>query len=1259
MDRKKNISLLIIAVAVLTAKQLSAQVNTTQGFVQQENIKIQHITSDALIYPLSDMQKQTIRSYYDGLGRTVQTIAVQASPNGNDIIQPVAYDNLGRQTVGYLPYADETGGVIGSYRSNAISTGQPGFYNNTGQYLIPVDTAAHYRSVFEKSPMQRLLNQGMVGTNYQPGDAGTQHFKTASYRPSNSSDGNILQWNPDGSYTANTYYNSTNPLWVTDGKDEDNVETLLFTDMENHTILKRQIHSGGNLDTYYIYNNAGMLIYIVPPNATALLVPTTSFALYSVTAPLSNMIFNFIYDTMGRLTQKTVPSKGVVYIVYDPLNRPVLIQDANMRVNNNWNYIKYDAEGRAISEGIYTDASHTSLSTMQYYVSNTVSYTVWYEYRTHTASTTGYYTNNVFPTNGTPLAYSYYDDYLLTENPTGAPDFSYVTQSDPNLPNEETATTAQLKGMPTMIVQTTVGSGLTNTWLTTVTFYDQNLHVIQQRSNNQVYYTGYQTSAALTDTKTAANDFTGMPLYSKTTKQSAATGGTTTVYTSLTYDQAYRVTNVSQIYNTGAYKSVAAYSYNEIGQLIKKSLGYVNSTTWLQTVNFRFNIRGQLLYINNSALTPDGGATMATTDSNDLFGMQFLYDAQDTNFGNTPSYDGKLTEMKWMTKDGVAYQRGYKYSYDDLNRYTGATYAESAPSNLNAFNKNNDGFDENNITYDAGGNIKTLNRNMSTEGTTSYTQIDQLTYTYNPNNLNQLYKMADASAGASSGGFINYAGAGTSSYYQYDANGNLMNDPYKGLTFGNYDFLNKIDKVTLSAGNYVDYTYNASGQLIHKRQYSSGLLTNATDYLGDGFVYVNGTLSYFQMPEGRVLNNGGGTFKQEFIITDQQGNARISFQDNGSGVATMKQENSYYGFGLLLPNSVVGISTPPNKKMYNGGSEWQNDFFNLPDYYQTVNRNYDASLGRFVGVDPTAEASESESGYQYADNNPIMLNDPSGNEATIDYGLRNTSVYNPYNYSEWGFGQQAADFENNLINGMNVAVALEQAENEANDAGAAGGATGAAFSLGNTAALYFNTLAALDAASRANADPNSFTASTSSISFYYEYGYGSKNTDPVTPGMTNLDQVNKVGVTVTIQVSNVGNYGNGDDDVHNGHDDYWRKGASPETVGAFYPTFYGTAGGIVASISYRLVRNGNKTTPVVDAMGIASYGPIMTTTHKPTVLSQTSEVQGADIVFTFGVIVVVGVNGEGVGYYVKVVGVFHTDTGNYEITKQSYSLLGH
>jgi len=71
-------------------------------------------------------------------------------------------------------------------------------------------------------------------------------------------------------------------------------------------------------------------------------------------------------------------------------------------------------------------------------------------------------------------------------------------------------------------------------------------------------------------------------------------------------------------------------------------------------------------------------------------------------------------------------------------------------------------------------------------------------------------------------------------------------------------------------------------------------------------------------------------------------------------------------------------SANPNKRLYNGGSEWQDDIDGLADYYSTFFREYDAVIGRFNGVDPMAEGTDELSTYAYSGNNPIMMNDPLG-----------------------------------------------------------------------------------------------------------------------------------------------------------------------------------------------------------------------------------------------------------------------------------------
>jgi len=131
----------------------------------------------------------------------------------------------------------------------------------------------------------------------------------------------------------------------------------------------------------------------------------------------------------------------------------------------------------------------------------------------------------------------------------------------------------------------------------------------------------------------------------------------------------------------------------------------------------------------------------------------------------------------------------------------------------------------------------------------------------------------------------------------------------------------------------------------------------------------------------------------EYFITDQQGNTRVSFEDNNGTVALI-QENSYYAFGMQMAGGYTP-TTNPNKKLYNAGSEWQDDIEGLADYYSTFFREYDPVIGRFNGVDLLAEITDEISTYAYADNNPVMMNDPLGASANRppkgwhpgDYGL--------------------------------------------------------------------------------------------------------------------------------------------------------------------------------------------------------------------------------------------------------------------------------
>lgn len=312
---------------------------TPRSYVQEDRIKIPGITDVSQVDALNVSQKQTTFYYTDGLGRIVQTVYKQATPLQHDLVQNRVYDNLGRESVTYLPYAAADGS--GNYKADADAA-QQSFYRNGYGDKVADDAEPFSQQLFENSPLQRLLQSGSVGAGFQP----NEHPNTMIYR-TNTGDDHVISWQTDGSYQGS--YNA-NTLAVSEATDAAGAKTIMFRDVAGHVVLKRQLANETingvtqtYFDTYYIYNAAGLVSYVVQPKAVALMSSSNNWDITQ--SSVSKLVFKFVYDYRGRLIRKTVPGGAEINIVYDPLNRPVLIQDARLRGFNQWNYIKYDIKG--------------------------------------------------------------------------------------------------------------------------------------------------------------------------------------------------------------------------------------------------------------------------------------------------------------------------------------------------------------------------------------------------------------------------------------------------------------------------------------------------------------------------------------------------------------------------------------------------------------------------------------------------------------------------------------------------------------------------------------------------------------------------------------------------------------------------------------------------------------------------------------------------------------------------------------------------
>ena len=221
--------------------------------------------------------------------------------------------------------------------------------------------------------------------------------------------------------------------------------------------------------------------------------------------------------------------------------------------------------------------------------------------------------------------------------------------------------------------------------------------------------------------------------------------GTVTIKRRFEYDHTGRPLKSFITINSQPEQEIASISYNELGMPIEKNLHKQGANDYLQSIDYSYNIRGWLTHINNSKLANDG---ITNDDTDDLFGMELLYNNTLDGMQHDKRYDGMLTAVKWQTKQTTVSanpqrERAYQFEYDRLNRLTEADYY--ANSNANDWQTTETGAYDASFTYDDNGNIAALERYFKANTSTNRELIDDLSFEYQDASSNPLGKQAGKS----------------------------------------------------------------------------------------------------------------------------------------------------------------------------------------------------------------------------------------------------------------------------------------------------------------------------------------------------------------------------------------------------------------------------------------------------------------------------------------------------------------------------------
>ncbi|WP_229689060.1 DUF6443 domain-containing protein [Puia dinghuensis] len=1051
-------------VSVPAAYSSGATINFIREWAPQ-----QPYTSASAVTNAGSVTQVTHTTHYiDGLGRSVQSVQWQGSPGKQDIVTPVIYDAFDREQYTYLPYSfpansSNTDNQAGSFKNSPFSD-QSTFYSST----YPADEPAYQNETFfyghidfEPSPLNRVSKKFAPGNSWAGSEGGSAE-KAVTIQYLTNAANEVQIWST--TYSALTYTNNdvtTNIPTTSAGypagslnktvtTDERGNATVEYKDFEGHVVLKKvQIgaiasdYSGysGFLCTYYVYDDLGLLRFVISPKAVAALV---SVGNWTLTANMINeLCFRYEFDPRQRMIAKKVPGAGWVYMIYDQRNRPVFTQDANMRLNSQWMCTLYDLQNRLIETGMMVYNGNPA--SLQTYVNNNTGN---YAYSSQSVSGTSIgqaVTANLVVINRlagqtlyqasnsivfqpgfssesganfaarivSPSPLGFIDAVTVSDNPipsgssfipltvTNYDNYSNTAKSYDNSRNSgldadqnpyadplQSQASTMTRGMTTsrlVRVIENAGNLAQGNWLETADFYDDKGRVIQRQSDN--YKGGV-------DIDTHLYNFYDRVLCTYEVHNNSLAGiNQFAVKTNYDFDHEGRLLTVKKNLNNDANASapgttqrlVSRSSFDALGLIKEKQLGQQTaygsapSSTPLEDDNYSYMIRGWLKGINWNY--PTSGATSSqVNNSTKWFGTDLSYD-----WGfNTNQYNGNIAGMRWMS-GGDGAERAYGYGYDATNRVLFGDFNQNFGGNWNKTDPSNSNFT---INFSAiMGDGQTVASAYDENGNIKQMQQYALVFTSTQltsqliDNLTYNYEL-----GGSSNKLSSVSDAATEPPAQN------LGDFTKNNTSGD------------------DYGYDQNGNLITDLNRRINGSTGLDLTSGGGTVY-----NYMNLPWQMSLNNSDGSPKGTITyIYDASGEKlekRVNEQASSFNNNVAKQTTDSYLSGWVYENNALqyfveeeGRVRPITPGVYNNESSFAFDYFvkdHLGDTREvltdeleqdiypaaTLEGTYGSGTAavdvekNYYTIDPAQIVSAPPQVPTYANNNGIFNNNPNSNSS--------------------------------------------------------------------------------------------------------------------------------------------------------------------------------------------------------------------------------------------------------------------------------------
>ena len=588
MNIKRIIVLVLISASsgLLCAQRKTVNMSDRYGILTVT--PLDKYTGAASLLKTNGVRSLTDVSYGDGFGGVSQKIHVGITPQGKDLTESYEYNSLGNLQSRTLPVPVLSEGASGNYKQILKSAQE--YYGHSNVCS---------RFAYEASHRSLLLKEFGVGDEWTGKAVSKKYSCNLESIPVQRckrylvSDGGELV-ESDSPYADGS-------LRGIRSEDEDGNMHWEFYNSENQLVLSRILDGDTFFDTYFVYDEYGNLVFVLPPG-------------YQDHPDLDLYAYIYRYDYLDRLVYKKLPGCAPSYLVYDAAHRLVFSQDGCQRNDSLWSFFVYDVYGRVVVEGECSNSDKHVRTAGETVVLGTLM-------EGDTGLAYSGYQSSFDLVDPCVYVVNYYDTYdFRTRNGFSAYNF----------PEGTVSATGNLTGS---ILCTHGSSG----FIYSADYYDINKRIVKSLSS--------RVNGGM-DTYATEYSFQGRPLSVLHTHTDSSGYSLTERYT-YTYDHSSRLTRVSHQYDNNPSVLLVEHTYDELGRLQTDKLD-----NGIYATDYAYNIRNWLTGIEggkfSQSLHYTDGLGVPCYNGN-ISSMTWKSGAGATPRGYKFSYDrlGRLTDAEY------------------------------------------------------------------------------------------------------------------------------------------------------------------------------------------------------------------------------------------------------------------------------------------------------------------------------------------------------------------------------------------------------------------------------------------------------------------------------------------------------------------------------------------------------------------------------------------------------------------------------------